>query len=434
MAFCALYLGRRVTRGNVPLSQAKFCWQRSIFAKGFSSQPSRPVSAPLVLKASRFAHLFEEGPTEAIYRGTPLEGLPQYLQGRLAEAWARSVLQEQNPDCVISRPEPGTCSDGRSRSLHNARYDFLMDGRRVEVKSARLTWSATRFRWLLRFWSVKLPFGKRYDAEFDDLYLVALSPHGLSLVKHDLRTGVSTNGQRTESDGHIVEVQAAVGEACWEGALGKILAKLCERGSCNLITKESFHSPCLRNIVSKRGGEGQTADFACGPMDNMSLQKRGLRIQAVGIAIDEILNPLSHVKSLEKAASAPADWLRDGKRIELKSSGMNWDSFWKRWRCSFQSIKPDLFDELWLAIRGPLGIHFYRVQSLETLGLATLTLQRGLTKQFYGPAHEKNSLKAFEIIEAKMLSKNCKKLAVVKWDHTGLGKDNAEKMEVYSVQ
>ena len=65
----------------------------------------------------------------------------------------------------------------------------------------------------------------------------------------------------------------------------------------------------------------------------------------MGLAIDQILNPLSEVKSLEKTGTAVGDWLRDSRRVvELKSSGMTWDALLKRWHCSFQSIKPDLFD------------------------------------------------------------------------------------------
>ena len=112
----------------------------------------------------------------------------------------------------------------------------------MEVKSARLGLDVCRTRWHLRFWDVKLPFGKRLEAEFDDLYLVALSPHGLTLVKHAHCTGVTTVGQRTESQGHAVIVNSEQSSTCWEEALGKILAKLYERGSCNLISRESFSS------------------------------------------------------------------------------------------------------------------------------------------------------------------------------------------------
>ena len=89
------------------------------------------------MQSSEFKHLFEEGPTELAYAGTPVGGLTQHAQGSMCQAWARKVLQEQNPDAEILDPEPGTCSDGRRRrGSHQAEYDFVLDGRKVEVKSA----------------------------------------------------------------------------------------------------------------------------------------------------------------------------------------------------------------------------------------------------------------------------------------------------------
>lgn len=437
MAFRPLCLSRGLTHGRAMLSKPKLGWQHSIFVPTFS-ELSTWASEPLVFKSSQFAHLFEEGPTEAIYRGTPLYGLSQHALGKLAEEWAKRVLQEENPESMILDPAPGTDCNGNSRGLHSAPYDFLVDRRRVEVKSARLLWDACTMRWRLIFWNVKLPFGKRHAAEFDDLYLVALSPHGLTLVKHDFCTGVSTMGKRTESQGHVVVVNSEQGSTCWEDALGKILAKLYDRGSCKLVASESFHSRFFVDVLTTAvaGSAAKAAELHFGrcPMHNMSTQKRGFRIQAMGLAIDQILNPLKRVTSLGKTGTAVADWLRGCRRIELKSSGMTWDTFSRRWRCSFQGIKPYLFDELWLAIRSPLGVHFYKVASLEALGLGARAHHGRLTKQFHGPAREADSLQAFRSIEAKMLSRGCDKLAVVKWDHAGWGTELelAEKVEAFS--
>ena len=401
---------------------AKVCWERRCFL----SHNRANGTAPLALKSSQFAHLFEEGPTEAIYRGTPLYGMGQYQQGQLAQDWARRVLQEQHPESQILDADPGTDCNGNSRSLYRAPYDFLMDGKRVEVKSARLALDA-RMRWQLKFWNVKLPLGTR-QAEFDDLYLVALGPRGLTLVKHDLRTGVCKAGRRTEVKGHIIQV-VSHGEADWEEALRQMMQSLCEVGSCELIANEAFSAPEFKNMSWTRGSARSKAEslyLKC-PMHNMSKQKRGLRIQAMGQQVNQVLNPRSSITCLTelvrenglKRGDAGADWLRDGKRIEIKSSGLTWDGSQRRWCCGFYSIKPNLFDELWLAIRSPHGVHFYKAASLETLGLCGGTDYPGLRKVFYGPIPEEDPLKAFQVIETKMLSKGCEPLAVVQWDHTG---------------
>ena len=279
------WMGLRISRvsGRAGVPQTKIWWQQSIFGQTFSTQPSTRVSAPLVLKFSQFAYLFEEGPTETIYRGTPLEGLGQHQQGQLAQEWARSVLQEQNPESEILDPELGTDSNGNARSLYHAPYDFLMDGRRVEVKSARLGWDVCRLRWHLRFWDVKLPFGKRLEAEFDDLYLVAVSPHGLTLVKHDLFTGVSTSGRLTETKGHSIQIRSWRGEAGWEEALRRMMWTLCEVGSCKVIANEAFRSQFqhMSWTGGSPGSEGNSLYLQC-PMRNMSKEKRGLRIANTG--------------------------------------------------------------------------------------------------------------------------------------------------------
>ena len=52
----------------------------------------------LVLSSSEFQHLFEAGPAELAYAGTPVSCLTQHEQGRRCQEWARKVLQKQNPE------------------------------------------------------------------------------------------------------------------------------------------------------------------------------------------------------------------------------------------------------------------------------------------------------------------------------------------------
>ena len=141
----------------------------------------------------------------------------------------------------------------------------------------------------------------------------------------------------------------------------------------------------------------------------------------MGRQINQRLSPRSCISCRTREA-ATADWLRDGRRIELKSSGLVWDGSRKRWFSIFYGVKPDLFDELWLAIRSPLGIHFYTAESLETLDLGVGTGHEAWRKVFYGPNREADALKAFQVIEAKMIAKGCQLVAVVEWDRTASGK------------
>ena len=59
--------------------------------------------------ASEFGHLFEAGPAELAYAGTPVSGLTQHEQGRRCQEWARKVLQEQNPVTQMFPPPPLSC-------------------------------------------------------------------------------------------------------------------------------------------------------------------------------------------------------------------------------------------------------------------------------------------------------------------------------------
>ena len=236
----------------------------------------------LVLPAAEFEHLFEEGPTELAYAGTPVSGLTQHEQGRLCQEWAKKVLQEQNPQAEMLDPEPGTCCNGRRRGSNQTLYDFSLDRRRVEIKSARMGWSSRSKGgyWRVDFRGIKLAHGERGECAFDDLYLALLSPRGSHLIKHDLVTGVSTSGERTEVSGHVITVSGSTTPDGWEDALDYILEKLCERGGCRVVHEQHFSDLGFKEILSAWGRPGQAA-IAGIPMSCMNTEKRGKRIQEV---------------------------------------------------------------------------------------------------------------------------------------------------------
>ena len=378
------------------------------------------------MQSSEFKHLFEEGPTELAYAGTPVGGLTQHAQGSMCQAWARKVLQEQNPDAEILDPEPGTCSDGRRRrGSHQAEYDFVLDGRKVEVKSARMAWHATSRRgcWILQFKAVKLAYGERTRAAFDDLYLVIMSPKGLHLIKHDLVTGACAQGKSTEVGGHLIRVCANAGTDAWEDALSEILEKLCGSDGCSLIAEKAFSELALKEILRNGVSPGQAA-VAGLPMSSMSGEKRGKRIQDIGLAIDRKVHPCCDFTFLKgnRYASAPVSWVRGTDRVELKSCRLIFNRSDFRWQCTFQCIKPDLFDELWLAIYASVGIRYYRSKSCDSLGLCkagVATEIRGHGLHFVGPRGELDPLAALTTIQAKIISSGCELVAIMEWEKGG---------------
>ena len=418
---CRFLFRHFVGSSRAALTRAQTAWLKGIVAR-----------QPLVLKASEFKHLFEEGPSEAIYNNTPVRALGQQRQGELLQEWARRVLQEKNPQFAFSDPEPGVCHNGRRRALHCAPYDFLMQGRRVEVKSARLSWDSYCQRWYARFINVKLACGERTDALFDDLYLVMMSPKGLHLIKHDGITGVSTNGRATEVYGHKIQISSTRANRFWNDALTEIMQKLLDLGGCNLIAEGSFDELGFsKGLLTSEGAQSSRAMAAASiPLHAMSSSKRGKQIQAMGFAIDQILSPHQEFALTVEGpltctqkrgtSNAPADWVRGLRRVELKSSGMKWEQQSRRWQCQFCCIKPGYFDELWLAICNPIGIHFYRAQDPEGVDFCksgATTEHRGRRKVVSARCHQDNQLEALETIGAKLISQGFEVIAIVIWDH-----------------
>ena len=378
---------------------------------------------PLVLKATEFQHFFEEGPTEQVYANTPLAGLGQTQQGKIFQEWAKGVLQKQNPQAEILDPNLGTCCNGSRRGVYRAEYDFLMGGRRVEIKSSRMAWGSVEGCWNVQFSRIKLPYGERTQPAFDDLYLVLLSPRGMHLIKHDHVTRISTRGESTGVSGHMIRVYGSRRTNCWEGARDEILEKLCQRGGCSMVHQEHLSDLGFQEVLRERVSAGQAA-VAGIPMSSMSRERRGKRIQEIGLALDRRLNPqsaFSFTGGNRGTSNAPADWVRGSVRVELKSSLLTFDRSKNRWQCRFSCIKADLFDELWLAIYTSVGIHYYRSNyrnscSLGFVKAGVATKIDGHQLHFYGSCCELDPLEAFKTIEAKIISRRCELVAIVEWE------------------
>lgn len=424
---------RSLSGSRVTLSHAK--WESCRFFQPGSTPLPALATAPLVLKSSQFVHLFEEGLTESIYAGSPVARINHYEQGKLCQEWAKHILQKQNPESEILDPEPGNCSSGSRRGRHCAPYDFLMDDRKVEVKSSRMFWNSQRNCWVVRFCNIKLAFGRRRQASFDDLYCVIMSPKGLQLVKHDLCTRISTNGHGTEPFGHRVSVNASVQDASWEEALATVQRKLCQEGSCELVVESRFSDPDLRELLSRAHDSAhasRSAYHTCA-MRGLSAPKRALRIQQMALEVDTILHPTSHFRLLGKEAAgavvkrntsnAPVDWIRDKVGVEIKNAKLVWNKAYKHWICSFCGIKPSCFDELWLAVNSPFDLRFYVCRSTDKLQLGShgqATEVNGFQLGFAGPHWEEDYVEALLVIEAKMISRGCKLVAAVQWDRPNL--------------
>ena len=380
----------------------------------------------VTLDASQFKHLWEDvGKTALPYNGHPLAQLNATRRGVLLQEWACQVLKEANPNALFEQAIPGTRVNGRRRNASQAEYDFLLDDRKGEVKSSQLR--PEKNTWRVAFRGVKFPHLMASNtASFDDLYLVLFSPKWLHLVKHDFQTGVSRAGLETEFGGFHIYIRGSANSLCWEESLQTILDKLCTQGGCSLIAETDILETWILDMCNKHEGFGSW--FYCRkPFGSMSSQLRGLRIQRIVFEIDKLLHSRSFFAhcSNEQTCSgmmrsqhtASVDWIRDGKRVEVKSAQLSFNKSCQSWLCSFFGIKHDCFDELLLAIYSPRGLDVFKHDGffgLSTIGIATDT--SGKSIQVRAPSGELDPIRALQFIEAKLEANNCPCIARIFWD------------------
>ena len=380
----------------------------------------------VTLDASQFKHLWEDlGSTAPFYNGHPLAQLNAPRRGVLLQDWACQVLKDANPNALFEEAIPGRRVNGQRRNASQAEYDFQLDDRKGEVKSAQLGWAKNRWRFL--FNRVKFPHLMSWNtSSFEDLYLVLFSPKWLHLVKHDFQTGVSRAGLETEFLGYHIRINGSRNSLCWEESLQTILDKLCTQGGCSLIAKTDISETLILDMCNKHEGSGRQF-YHRKPFSSMSPQLRGLRLQRVVWEIDKLLHSRSFFAqcSNERTCSgtirsqhnASVDWIRDGKRVEAKSAQLTFDKSRQTWRCVFFWIKRECFDELLLAIYSPRGLDVFKHDgffALSTMGIATET--KGKSIYVWAPSGELDPIRALQFIEAKLEANNCPCIARIFWD------------------
>lgn len=382
----------------------------------------------VTLSGSQFKHLWADvGTTASAYNGHPLSNLNPTRRGALFQEWAREMLQRTHPNSWIADAVPGTCVNGRQRSRNQAEYDFMMNQQRVEIKGGQLHLDKKSDKWGFLFSSVKFPHLTPHTqaASFDHLYLVLFSPKWLHLVKHDMCTGISKAGQLTPVCGHQIQIRGAR-STNWEDSLECILGKLCEQGGCSLVGKTSIADRWIASLCQKHVGFGNHF-YSEKPFASISPQLRGCRVEKLVLEVDRMLHHESNfsLPFNERTLcgrrrghnSASVDWIRDGKRIEVKHGKLVFCDFQQHWRCTFYSVKLDSFEELLLAIYSPRGLDVFKHDGL--FGLAStgkLAETRCIHVKVSAPSGELDPFVALQHIQTKLESNNCPRIASISWD------------------
>ena len=392
----------------------------------------------VTFSASQFQYLWDDvGEAARAYDGHPLAELNPARRGVLFQEWARQMLQQKYPASTFADANPGTRANGQRRSRAQAEFDFKMDCKKVEVKSASLQWAAGNCSsWSFLFSAVKFPhlfFPEK--ASFDALYLVLFSPKWLHLIKHDMRTAISGSGLSTPVSGHKIHIRGARG-ATWQDSVDAILHKFCTGGDCSLVARASISDGLISSLCKKHGD--YASKFFCGkPFSSMNPQLRGCRMEKLVFQIDQMLHPSSSFSvpcgeltfsgGKRGQNTTSADWIRDGRRIEAKHGKLSFCPLNQNWCCTFYGIKQGCFDELLLAVYSPKGLDVFKYHG--AFGLTSTgkrTEIKGKHVKIQAPRGELDPWIALQCIIAKLEGNNCPHIASVVWDDGSFEQEKGE--------
>ena len=407
-----------------------------MIAAGVLSWPATSaLRAPLVVPASNFElELGYRTVTATTYAGAPLAKHDTTTRAKVLTTFARRRDTEVHPGATFADAIPGKGVDGRRLGKYMASYHWERDGRRVACRCAQLLWDGSQPRWELRFTDVQLNARGKSDAAFDELQLLAYTPQGVHLFRHDLHAGVSTNGKRTSVMGvSNIKFFGPRNEPDWRVALGEILVKM-ERKGCMPLESASFDDPRLAAAIAETPLPMSASVFEGVPLTDCGAKARG---DVLGRLVRRLDEGWLHKGAIfeEPVAGRSVDgkrrahnqvqygWQRDGRRVACKSAGLVW-SRTNGWQLGYTNVKlpvvgerDSAFDELLLAAYTPEGVHVHRHDlrsGLSTCGKSTAAA--GQQIKFYGPKYESNWHISLGEILAKMEDKGCKPLAFVPWE------------------
>ena len=356
----------------------------------------------MTFSASPFKHLWEDlGPTAPFYDGHEVIFLNHQRRGIMLEKIAARMLQDKYPDSELKDAVPGTCIDGRRRSLFHAEYDCLLDNKKIEFKSSLLQRKGSK-------WCVSFGFFRGINFQLlHELYLIIVSPKSLHLLKHDTYTGVV---QSPTGDQHISMFGRA--GSGWEESFGEILHQLCGVGSCEDIGSADIWDPLFRQLCEE--SMGYCYQFYGGkPFAAMGSILRSFRIKSLIQEVDRLLHPKSKFSRL----CSSSDWKRDQTRVAAKLSSLCHCPRKDRWYCYFTGIKLGYFNELLLAIYSPRGLDIFRHDGVYGFGNLETVLP-GQSKSFSveSAPGENDVWRSLQLIEDQLQANNCPKIASIPWD------------------
>jgi hypothetical protein len=201
----------------------------AVTARGPINEPSISASTDAIrakmahmhyasIDFSEFEDLVTTTTTYDVYNGVPLATHSPKARGDILERVARRVMENEMGETACD-PAAGVCVNGSKRGRSSKTYDFMIAGRRVEVKSAQLSWVRHHKCWEALWRNIK-------RVEYDILLLVLYTPVGLYMFLHDDNYGVSTSGKSQRSSGGRVFVCGPKNEPSISASTDAILKKM----------------------------------------------------------------------------------------------------------------------------------------------------------------------------------------------------------------
>ena len=332
--------------------------------------------------------------THDAYVGVPLADLSASARGDALEGVVRRVLEQRTGEAATD-PFASTTVSGRKRGRNSAAYDFELSGRRVEVKSAQLTWDKHKSRWTTSWQNIK-------PDEHDDLYLALYTPSGVYIFLHDGVYGVSTQGKAQAACGGTVHAYGRRSEP----SIAKATVVVCEKLAPMLVA----YVPREQLDVSERTTTHDT--YVGVPLADLSTKARGDALEGV---VRRVLEQRAGEAATDPVASATVSGRKRGRfsaaydfqlsdrRVEVKSAQLTWDKHKSRWTAAWQHIKPGEHDDLYLALYTPSGVHIYLhdgVYGVSTRGKAQAA--NGGKVVAYGRCYEASIAKATAVVCEKL--------------------------------
>ena len=151
------------------------------------------------------------------------------LRGLRVEKTVMEVDRLIHAKSTFAEPGPENAIDGKKRGKHRASYDWIRDGKRIEVKHSQLRFAESGRSWVCAFRRVK-------STCFDELLLVIYSPRGLDIFKHNGSYGLILVGASQE-----IRLRGGTRALDWFSALQTIEAKL-ESNGCPRIAQILWNS------------------------------------------------------------------------------------------------------------------------------------------------------------------------------------------------